>query len=585
MIKRFTKLTLAAAALAAACSVYMFFAPKTVAYASSTEEAKSAEEEAVSPLKGEGTYSHPYIISDKADLTAFADDVNSGNAYEGKYIKQTADIDMSGEDFTPIGIDEENCFSGIYMGGGHEISFLSVSTYEAASLFGVMNGEVYSLSLKDCAFIGKIAAGIAARSTEDDAIIADCCVEVTLSGERRSAIADDFAGGYILNCVSTSVNENGTPAAICSYSARVIEMCYSSGACFAGEECEEAVNNRSFCLSEITASGFYKKLNANNKLLFRRNALPSALQDYSENLSFIKNDKEELPYFPIGDGGKYTPYQISTASDLISFARYVNGGEEFRGKYIRQTTDIDMTGADFIPIGLFESENYFYGVYDGYGHTVSGLNISTDKGYGNNGFFGELGGKVFNLGLIDGYISGNSCGSFASHSVDVSSVIANCYSTLKIEGTRSGGIADNFLGYIVGCWYFNSDQALPIVSYNAESVKYCHNNYINILPETFTGEANANFCIEMKIFSQPDFKDTVNGNLAFVAYELGMDIGEFTKCYSTEHSNTFEHLFTYPNQMYMAYRFVIRIIITAIICVAVIIVTFIIQGRKRREQN
>lgn len=580
MIKRLKKLPLAAAALIAACSAFMFFAPSDTAFADGADDGYAA-----SPLKGEGTYTQPYIISDKADLTAFAADVNAGNTYDGKYIKQTADIDLSGADFTPIGYGDENSFNGIYMGGGHEISSLTVKYSDMSALFGTMNGEVYSLSLKGGYISGAVAAGIAVRATEEDAIIADCYVEVTLSGERLSAVADDFADGYILNCVSLSEDENGNPASICSYSAGAIELCYSSGAIFTGIKCEKLADNNSFYSSAIKSGGFYKKLNENNSLLYRYNALPTALTNYDEELSFICDDSEEPSFFANGDGEKYNPYIISTASDLISFARYVNGGEEFRNKYIKQAADIDLSGADFIPIGLFESENYFYGVYDGGGHTVSGLSITTEKGSANNGFFGELGGKVFNLGLIDGYIYGNSCASFASHSIDVSAVIANCYSTLTIEGTRSGGIADNFLGYIMGCWYYNEDQALPIVSYNAQSVKYCHNNYINILPETFTGEANANFCIEMKIFSQPDFKKTVNGNLAYVAYELGMSLSEFTKCYSTEYTNFFEHIFAYPNQMYLSYKFVIQIIIVALICVAVIIITFIIQGRKRREKN
>ena len=57
---------------------------------------------------GSGTKSDPDKIQNRADLVQLSTDINNStsNLYEGTYFVQTADIDMSGVDFVPIGIDD-----------------------------------------------------------------------------------------------------------------------------------------------------------------------------------------------------------------------------------------------------------------------------------------------------------------------------------------------------------------------------------------------------------------------------------------------------------------------------------------------
>lgn len=59
-------------------------------------------------LAGEGTAENPYLIETLKDLKFFRDDVNTytqdgSNQYKGKYVKLTADIDLAGENWEPIG--------------------------------------------------------------------------------------------------------------------------------------------------------------------------------------------------------------------------------------------------------------------------------------------------------------------------------------------------------------------------------------------------------------------------------------------------------------------------------------------------
>lgn len=98
---------------------------------------------------GDGTEASPYLIKSKSDLNTLAAVVNNvaiSNSYKQAYYKQTADIDLENEEFTPIGIFyssetdsliNEIAFDGIYNGGKHSIINLSVNRDSKYSgLFG-----------------------------------------------------------------------------------------------------------------------------------------------------------------------------------------------------------------------------------------------------------------------------------------------------------------------------------------------------------------------------------------------------------------------------------------------------------------
>lgn len=103
---------------------------------------------ASSSLKGEGTQDSPYLVETAEDLAFLAKSVNEGNSYDGKYIIQTADIDLGGKEWTPIGFQDINDaktdgkaaapFSGVYSGLGHKVTGLSITeeTTNHLGLFG-----------------------------------------------------------------------------------------------------------------------------------------------------------------------------------------------------------------------------------------------------------------------------------------------------------------------------------------------------------------------------------------------------------------------------------------------------------------
>ncbi|MGB4658681.1 MAG: Ig-like domain-containing protein, partial [Mobilitalea sp.] len=83
----------------------------------------------------------PYIIDELDDLLWIADQVNNqNNAFSGKYFMQTADINLTGQSWTPIGISSTPGFGGNYDGNGHAISNVSCSSaVDSVGFFGNTN--------------------------------------------------------------------------------------------------------------------------------------------------------------------------------------------------------------------------------------------------------------------------------------------------------------------------------------------------------------------------------------------------------------------------------------------------------------
>ena len=121
---------------------------------------------------GTGTQEDPWLITSQEDLIALAEFLNSGNAEQfdadaagvgnchGYYFKQTADIDLTGITWEPIGYSGSCYFAGNYDGGGHSITN-AVSTgkvdpdgFATAGIFGwVAFGSVANLHVKNANFV------------------------------------------------------------------------------------------------------------------------------------------------------------------------------------------------------------------------------------------------------------------------------------------------------------------------------------------------------------------------------------------------------------------------------------------------
>ena len=211
---------------------------------------------------------------------------------------------------------------------------------------------------------------------------------------------------------------------------------------------------------------------------------------------------------------------IKSAEDLIAFSEAVNGGDDFKGRLVIQTEDIDLNNVPFTPIGIFGSGNYFFGVYDGGGHSLSNLVINCKEGKKNNGLFAQLGGMVMNLGIESGEISGACCGSFASHAAASSACVINCYSKAKVKASRAGGIVDNFIGSVINCWYDNPESVLPVCGYTANSIIHCYTNG-EVCRESFKGYQDKCYSTKGIAFDQA-FCNEMNNYLGRIYYHIDL---------------------------------------------------------------
>ena len=114
-------------------------------------------------LKGSGTAEDPFLIEDLDDLIWFRDSVNTytsdgSNQYKGQYVKLTADIDLAGIDWTPIGtnsVGDHMAFLGTFDGDGHTISNLSIYAADDHLGFFARTGsfnETQSATVKNITF-------------------------------------------------------------------------------------------------------------------------------------------------------------------------------------------------------------------------------------------------------------------------------------------------------------------------------------------------------------------------------------------------------------------------------------------------
>lgn len=106
---------------------------------------------------GSGTKNDPYLISNDKELAKLARDVNNGNtsqAFLGKYFKLTADIDLSGGIWMPIGKyynygngnGNNRLFFGKFDGNGHVITNMHIQwegtdAWSAWGLFSTLQGS------------------------------------------------------------------------------------------------------------------------------------------------------------------------------------------------------------------------------------------------------------------------------------------------------------------------------------------------------------------------------------------------------------------------------------------------------------
>ena len=148
-------------------------------------------------------------------------------------------------------------------------------------------------------------------------------------------------------------------------------------------------------------------------------------------------------------------YTVTSAEGLKNIAKLVN--EEWKlGINITLTADIDLKGIDWTPIGIDYNHRYT-GTFDGGGHTITGLTVTTSDQYA--GLFGYIGsgGTVKNVVLEGVQIeSDNDMSAVGGVAGQSYGNIENCSVSGSVSGSGNNGTAGGVVGYqsggsITGC--------------------------------------------------------------------------------------------------------------------------------------
>ena len=156
----------------------------------------------------------------------------------------------------------------------------------------------------------------------------------------------------------------------------------------------------------------------------------------------------ELGYIYDSNTKTYTVYN---ADGLLAWNE---AAQKDRSINCTLTADIDLTGKDWTPIGT-NFYNSYTGTFDGGGHTIKGLTVTTNDQY--VGLFGRLGkaGTVKNVVMEGVQITSNHSLGYAGGVAGFSwgGTIENCSVSGSVSGTiRAGGVVGiQWEASITGC--------------------------------------------------------------------------------------------------------------------------------------
>lgn len=225
-----------------------------------------------------------------------------------------------------------------------------------------------------------------------------------------------------------------------------------------------------------------------------------------------------------GTGTAEKPYKISTAEQLAGLAQLVNGtatrkvqdeegnevdesipAQNFAGCKIMLTADIKLntddvpavpeapteenpdTNQQWTPIGVYvdgwANDKPFSGTFDGNGHTISGLYVTTGS---KGGLFGcvNYSGTVQNL-IVAGTVYMPDVCDVGGIVVNNEGKVQNCgfYGnvTARISSnwrdTPPGGVATGWSGTVTNCWYYRmSNSASELGVYGNGNASNCYQN-------------------------------------------------------------------------------------------------------------
>jgi len=182
-------------------------------------------------LEGDGSQESPYLIGSAEDLMLFANNINSGINTSAHY-KLTSDIDLGGEEWTPVGHlaasnDFSRSFSGVFDGNGYTVSNFKITDVEEddsyIGFFGHMcAGTIKNLGIDNAVidfdsastqktYVGIIAGRVLTVALGTTATITNC--NVTNSSIKAKSKGTIYAGALAGTVIAGVIDNDDNSAA------------------------------------------------------------------------------------------------------------------------------------------------------------------------------------------------------------------------------------------------------------------------------------------------------------------------------------------------------------------------------------
>ena len=198
-----------------------------------TAGAETWIESAAEFAAGDGTQGAPYQISSAGELANLAKMVSGGETYESTYFELTADIDLGGKEWTPIGTKDSQ-FAGKFSGNGKTIRNLTVGGGDNRGLFAYSSGEIKDVYLEKIDITTTMnAGGVCAFNSgtiEGCGVLSGTIICSNPNGGQLGGICMENSG-TISRCFSNASVKGATSAGIVYINRGngVVQDCYNTG--------------------------------------------------------------------------------------------------------------------------------------------------------------------------------------------------------------------------------------------------------------------------------------------------------------------------------------------------------------------
>ena len=336
----------------------------------------------------------------------------------------SSDIDMTGQEWTPIKVDGYNGADIVTIDGkGHSIKGLTSSLF-AGGFAGGSGIVIKNLTIEDANMIATNTQGYGAFVNCADAMDVITLINCHLKnstittpnngqGESRIGGLVGWTAGYnnqndgpvdsyitIQDCSVTGCTFTGwgSIGGICGHAGAnaatftTIENCTIKNNKFISTDdggwrtgvVVGTANNGQCVIKNITESGNTltqeSASDVKNPKGIKRNYVGRFVPSGTGHLT-IDGVEIEAGYWPFAEGmrtnEKENRYEITAAEGLTSFGKLVNeAGMYFSGETVVLTTDVDLNNEEWTPIGSAYKDHGFMGNFDGNGKTIKNLTMT-----------------------------------------------------------------------------------------------------------------------------------------------------------------------------------------------------------------